>query len=215
MGDGKAVEVPPPPLQEGKDKEEEPNDGTDPLKKKPVIPITIEGLGTKEYRVSRVQMNWKEVWTAVHEIGDLELLARSEDQVRHYMKSTQEMLTRFGEVVDRVLVEILGVPQSLNEKGLVVAVKSEKVLEEMKSKRVLRRNDFPYFFSEEIECFVLWTGEPIEEAEARSIAEASLDPRVYEFIIFENPVRLRSVPGVSHWHILVRTKPTTDTESST
>lgn len=72
---------------------------------------------------------------------------------------------------------------------------------------VLIRNEFPYDVSPTIEHWVLWVAPPIELLldAARELVLEVFGISSEDLIIFENSFREKSVPGLLHYHVFVRT----------
>ena len=72
-------------------------------------------------------------------------------------------------------------------------------------KKVLKPNDFPYFFAEDIEHWCLW--KLCEDLTDDDIYQAKLELQemhgdIVDWLCWRNPPHLKSLPDIDHVHIL-------------
>jgi hypothetical protein len=67
---------------------------------------------------------------------------------------------------------------------------------------VFRRNDFPYALTPDIQHDVVWSFQPLEEAELVRFIASNIADR--EFVYFVNPPQLQSVKNLWHAHVFSR-----------
>ena len=65
---------------------------------------------------------------------------------------------------------------------------------------VLEKNNYPY--NVQAEHWVLWMSYPMTEYDINKILDKELIDKEYKY--YENPVYIRSVPEIIHYHVFVR-----------
>lgn len=73
---------------------------------------------------------------------------------------------------------------------------------------VITPNAFPYNVSKDIVHLVLWSRDPqdLPIKEVKAIVSSTLGIKKKEFLAYENPKELKSVPNVRHWQVFVKAK---------
>jgi hypothetical protein len=89
--------------------------------------------------------------------------------------------------------------------GLLKAVAISAGIQDAKPEPILKPNNYPYFVNEEIQHFVLWNETRLEVNASLAILEKHFPPNQNRIILFENPSKHRTIPGVWHCHCFVRT----------
>ena len=68
----------------------------------------------------------------------------------------------------------------------------------------MARNDFPYYVTEGIKHFVLWSSKEQDWTVYEDYVTTKFPRHVYDVLMFENPIELKSVKSVVHVHVFVR-----------
>jgi len=170
------------------------------------------------------RLSWPELQTIIS-AGDLHKLARSEEQEQTYCKARSKIKDEWESIYDYLLCTKF---QFLAEEGAGQKKRSKPTFEEWRSmmklgkndmhnktRTVLCLNDFPYYFEEGIEHWVVWKlGEDvsigeIEDGKMEILKEAGCSNKEFindtsVFLHWLNPPELKSLPDVDHTHILFR-----------
>jgi hypothetical protein len=145
-----------------------------------------------------------------------------EEEVR-YGKERQILLERYDTMYDHILCSKFKFDRVVDDvSGKWKAVVKEYTpplgdLSEKKPMMVLLPNDFPYFVESGIEHWVLWklqcniTQDDVDHA-VQELKDKYHHGDEIETIWWENPQALKSLPDIDHIHILVRRKPSMETE---
>ncbi len=70
--------------------------------------------------------------------------------------------------------------------------------------QVLARNDFPYYFEDDMEHWCLWKlgGDVTEEEIEKAIQDMRKSGSFQDFVHWVNPIHLKSLPDIDHAHIV-------------
>eukprot|EP00882_Tetradesmus_deserticola_P009013 GHRQ01009508.1.p1 GENE.GHRQ01009508.1~~GHRQ01009508.1.p1 ORF type:complete len:174 (+),score=57.52 GHRQ01009508.1:90-611(+) len=149
-------------------------------------------------------------WDVVSEIvetGTVESLGRlrrSEQQLKEYHAFMDKVRQDFASVPDFIKISVLDSASKLNAAGKKEAVDSEHGTQQQ---LVWHLNDFPYYFEDNVQHWLLWsTQEPLEQPAIQQQVAAKFPEPQWEHIIFVNPAALQSVLSIWHCHVLVRPK---------
>ena len=165
-------------------------------------------LPTLKYGYRTEPLEWPELVQIIRVEHNLDKLARNEQQQRAYMIYMRELKKEWKSVMDFVLCSKFDLEQRTDDaSGLWYAHPPVHQVSGIHSRLV--KNDFPYYFQDNIEHWVFWKlGEEcslsdIEHAQ-QTLQEQLGD--VIDTLHWINPPRLKSLPEVDHAHILVLRK---------
>ena len=174
-----------------------------------VIPDRKYGYASKPF-------TWPELVEIID--GDepnLAKLSRSVEQQRDYIKYTRNMLKEWKTVYDHILVSKFGLAKRLvknlnatNDGRNETLWEAYPPLSELSEvKKVLCKNDFPYYNADGIEHWCLW--KLCGDIEDDEVEEAKEELRrrfggATEFLCWRNPPHLKSLPDIDHYHVLIR-----------
>jgi len=155
-------------------------------------------------------MSWEEVKDVVSR-GDLVVLGRSKKQQEEYDTFYNKLKTEWLSVADFLLATKFDYPvfESLDINGLMkkqVHRTTTNVETQQEKRLVCALNDFPYYFDDGIQHFILWKlGGIITEQEAIDAAMKlrTENPNYIDHVIYINPPHLKSIPEIEHAHILL------------
>lgn len=161
-------------------------------------------LPPRQHGYRTVAFSWDELRRIVVETGDLAWLSRSITQEETYQRYMIDLRREYRSVHDFVMHSKFGFAKRFNETTQRWETTTESPKEVLS---VLLPNDFPYYTEDGIEHWVLWklNGKLVDEdvEKARADLEEKLGD-VIDFIHWENPPNLKSLPDIAHIHILVR-----------
>ncbi|KAM3086777.1 hypothetical protein ACMFMG_000900 [Clarireedia jacksonii] len=178
------------------------------LRNQPAKNMRILSTPSSQHR----DMSWEELGDIVarNQLGELN---RRPLDLFYYKKCAWEMAKRWGGVAEYVLREKLG--WVVGKEGEVLSV--GKPFERDEDVRILR-NDFPYALDRKIVHLVVWTkfvfeedketGEPTPEA--KRLVEDWVEKVFTErcgaenVLWFLNPLALKSIKSVEHFHVMLR-----------
>ena len=142
--------------------------------------------------------------------GQLHLLGRSESQQRVYDQFYDKILGEWDSVGDYILVEKLGIPLEIESSETKSRKKKAARPFPTNMKNVVKciPNDFPYYFDDDVKHFILWKvdSEVNENDISNSIADLKKEFYSIDSAFYINPPHLKSIPEVSHAHIVLRVK---------
>jgi hypothetical protein len=128
-------------------------------------------LPKREYGYRKVPFTWSELVQIINVEKNLGKLSRSEEQERDYQIKMREMRTQWKSVYDNILCSKFNFEKRPFTNETHSVWQAYPPLSEVKEPRkVLVKNDFPYYNEPGIEHYVLWkivenvTDEDIEEA---------------------------------------------------
>mgnify|MGYP001803131559 CR=1 FL=1 len=161
-----------------------------------------------KYGYRTTPMTWDDLEKFIYVERDIHRLSRSESQQREYEQFKRRTLFEWKSMQDYVLCSILGV-DSMMGNGVKLTNPDDLALKKDEGQFLLVKNDFPYSMSDGIRHYVLWKiGSDCNEDDynraKRQLAEQESGP--LDFVAWENPPSLRSLPGIHHIHILCRRK---------
>jgi hypothetical protein len=146
----------------------------------------------------------KKGWTEICDIvtsNRLELLRRND-----------EMLNKYHEFIEKIKSEYCSVEVYIAHKVFAANLvcggdgkwELDRKCEAWRENRIIvfRPNDFPYNFEENIAHDLLWSNRPLDaETISEIIAEEMRKRKRKEFVYFENPAHLKTIPGIFHIHV--------------
>jgi hypothetical protein len=166
----------------------------------------------REYGYRTEPLVWPELIDIIDKEQNLAKLSRSVQQQKEYIVYRRELLKEWKSVYDHILVTKFDFDRRLMPNDEDTKYRNEQLweayppLSEVREvKKVLKPNDFPYYFAEGIEHWCLWkvcedvTDEEIEEAK-KDLQEMHGD--VVDYLSWRNPPHLKSLPDIDHIHIL-------------
>jgi hypothetical protein len=169
-------------------------------------------IAEREYGYRTEPLVWPELIDIIGKEQNLAKLSRSVQQQKEYIIYRRELLKEWKSVYDHILVTKFDFDRRLMPNDGDTTDRNEKLweayppLSEVREvKKVLRPNDFPYYFADCIEHWCLWklcedvTDEEIEEAK-KNLQEMHGD--VIGYLSWRNPPHLKSLPDIDHIHIL-------------
>ncbi|WIA18658.1 hypothetical protein OEZ85_003363 [Tetradesmus obliquus] len=148
-------------------------------------------------------------WDQIREIvkiGTVESLGklrRSEQQLKTYRAFMDKVRQDYASVADFIKISVLDSASKLNSEGKKEAVDSEHGGQQI----VWHLNDFPYYFEDNVQHWLLWSSDrPLEQQLIAQQIAAKFPEQQWEHIMFVNPAALQSVLAIWHCHVLVRPK---------
>lgn len=172
--------------------------------------VKIQG---REYGYRTEPLMWPELIDIIDKEQNLAKLSRSVQQQKEYVIYRRELLKEWKSVYDHVLVTKFDFDRRLIPK-FNEEIKDQKEqlweayppLNEVREiKKVLKPNEFPYYFAEGIEHWCLW--KLCENVTDEEIVVAKNDLQamhgdIRDYISWRNPPHLKSLPDIDHIHIL-------------
>lgn len=170
-------------------------------------------LPEREYGYASKPFTWPDLVEIIKEKPNLAKLSRSVEQQTEYIRYTRNMLKEWKTVYDHVLVSKFElskrrVPNPNHDGRNATLWEAYPPLSELTQvKKVLCRNDFPYYMDDGIEHWCLW--KLCQDIQDQEVEEAKEELRQLfgpdaEFLCWRNPPHLKSLPDIDHYHILVR-----------
>lgn len=154
-------------------------------------------------------MTWDELHDAIVVRNDLDPLFRSPQVHDRYTQHRLELSQTYDSVYDYILHSKFNLPRQWNPQASRWHVPYSTTSTSACPLTALVPNDFPYCTAPGIEHWVFWkVGASITDDEiAQALQNLHDDPKVRATatIHWENPPHLRSLPGIHHYHILVKT----------
>eukprot|EP01113_Clastostelium_recurvatum_P042969 TRINITY_DN7034_c0_g1_i1.p1 TRINITY_DN7034_c0_g1~~TRINITY_DN7034_c0_g1_i1.p1 ORF type:complete len:181 (-),score=25.78 TRINITY_DN7034_c0_g1_i1:39-560(-) len=133
----------------------------------------------------------------LHELG------RAKDMLDRMFAHTDKMKTIWRSMGDYILSRLFGFEYETDpDSSLYRAIPDTG-----KMTTLFVPNDFPYNTEEGIDHWLLWSLTPIPDEEARAFLDAKLvdsDGKVLRYVYFVNPVAVRSIKEVSHYHVFFK-----------
>jgi hypothetical protein len=180
-----------------------------------------QDLPFRKFGYRSVPFTWKELQQIVLEENDLSLLSRSVETERRYKADRERLLKEYESLYDHILYTKFHFPRLLDESTGKWKVNAPTASQDKSnlptsapphrtSNISLVKNDYPYFVEGGIEHWVLWklhsnvTQEDVVQAVESLKAQYNGD--VIDSMWWENPPSLKSLPDISHIHILLRRK---------
>lgn len=162
-------------------------------------------LPTLKYGYRTEPLDWPELVQIINVEHNLDKLARTEEQQRAYMSYMRKLKQEWKSVMDFVVCSKFDLERRKdNVSGLWYAHPPVNQVSGIHSRLV--KNDFPYYFQDNIEHWVLWKlGEDcssLDIEQAKQTLEKQMGD-VMDTLHWINPPRLKSLPEVDHAHILV------------
>lgn len=148
------------------------------------------------------RLSWSQVVDIVRERA-FDRFGRLPEEQALYHRRMKEMREEFASVGDYVLHHKFKYPfdiQANLHQGKKFVIPPPADVENDRYVWVL--NDFPYALGDEIDHYLLWSLRPFPEPKIESIIRDHVDSRAIDCVYFTNPPVLRSVPNVSHVHIM-------------
>ncbi|KAL3940510.1 MAG: hypothetical protein SGBAC_004961 [Bacillariaceae sp.] len=166
----------------------------------PNVQVSLPNL---KYGYRKQRYQWDELKQIIQdEQQDLDKLSRSEEDQREYEVFRYHLKQQYYSIVDYILISKFGFEKQAKKYTRWQAVPS---LQESKtSRKVLVKNDFPYYTASNIVHYILWklkedlTMDEIQEAET----ELKTSFGALDVVHWTNPPRLRSLPEIDHAHYL-------------
>lgn len=150
-----------------------------------------------------VKMSWEEVKDVVTR-GDLAVLGRSKEQQEEYDTFYNKTKAEWRSIADFLLATKFDyeVFEDIQLEKKYVS-RTDIVLQE---RLKFAPNDFPYYFEDGIDHFILWKlGGVITEEEAINAAVRlrNENSKYKDHVIYINPPHLKSIPEIEHAHVLL------------
>ena len=168
------------------------------------------------YRVNPI--GWPELVDIVEKENSLAKLSRNVQQQKEYTIYRRELLKEWKSVYDHILVSKFDFERRLVRNDLPQGEdRNDQVwvayppLDEVREiKKVLKPNDFPYYFADDIEHWCLW--KLCEDVTDDEIEEAKMDLQtmygdIVTYVSWRNPPHLKSLPDIDHIHLVCRREP--------
>lgn len=146
-------------------------------------------------------LTWSDV-TEIINSGQLERLGRSLEQQISYLTFIEEIKRGYASVSDYILISKFSLRSNIID-GKCTAVR--ETTQEVQT--ILLSNDFPYYFEDGIIHYIYWKlGGDVIDSEVNLAASKLMTSVVgaMDYITYVNPPNLKSIPEISHAHILMR-----------
>jgi hypothetical protein len=174
-------------------------------------------LPFRKFGYRSLPFTWKELKQIVVEESDLSRLSRSVETERRYKADRERLLKEYESLYDHILYTKFNFPRRLDESTGKWKVDTPTDLQEKSAPphRIsifsLVKNDYPYHLEAGIEHWVLWKlhSNVTKEDVVQAIEKLNVhygDREAIDSIWWENPPSLKSLPDISHVHILLRRK---------
>jgi Protein of unknown function (DUF3605) len=141
---------------------------------------------------------------ALIEEGSIEALGRlgrSPQGLKKYWDYRENVISKsYASVTDYLMHSVFNMPTVKTSNG---KLKVERFLDGL-HEVFWRKNDFPYYFEQDVEHHVLWSCRPLSPAEL--LHEIDARRQGYEYCWFVNPPLLMSVPTLWHAHVISKKK---------
>eukprot|EP00878_Enallax_costatus_P001268 GHUV01001412.1.p1 GENE.GHUV01001412.1~~GHUV01001412.1.p1 ORF type:complete len:207 (+),score=46.43 GHUV01001412.1:94-621(+) len=130
-------------------------------------------------------------------------LRRSEQQLKTYRAFMAKVREDYASIADFIKVSVLDRACRINSGGKKEAVDMEHGTDLL----VWHQNDFPYYFEDNVQHWLLWsTSGPLSHAAIEQETRQKFPDM--DYLIFVNPAALQSIRDIWHCHVLVRPKQT-------
>jgi len=152
-----------------------------------------------------------EDWKSVKKIlkkKEYTKFSRTPEVAAAYEARAAKYLERYATIGDELQVRFFGALEAVDASGKVVATPAAANPIAL----VLSPNAFPYNLSKDIEHYVLWSREPTtlepgnRVKQVQAVICSTLGIKKSDFLAYENPHELKSVPNIRHWQIFVKAK---------
>ena len=172
-----------------------------------VVELTPRDYG---YRVDPIY--WAELVDIVENENNLAKLSRNVQQQKEYIIYRRELLKEWKSVYDHILVSKFDFERQLvlndkqgEDRNDQVWLAYPPLSDVREVKKVLKPNDFPYYFADGIEHWCLWklcedvTDDDIQEAKKDL---QSMHGDIVSYVSWRNPPHLKSLPDIDHIHVV-------------
>jgi len=152
--------------------------------------------------------NWKGVKRILKK-KEYTKFTRTPEAAAAYEARAAKDLQRYATIGDEIQVRFFGALEAVNPAtGKYEAQAPGLCAEAAQPALVISPNAFPYNLTDDIEHFVLWSREhhDFSTKEVKAIVRSTLGIRKKDFLVYENPDELKSVPNVRHWQVFVKAK---------
>ena len=164
----------------------------------------------REYGYRSTPFSWEELDKIIVQEQNLAKLSRSVPQEQEYQLALRALRKEWKSTKDYILHSKFGLPKELDQATKMYFVKDDTG-NKAQSLRTIVPNDFPYYCAPGIEHWVLWkyggdssiSKEDVAWAK-QEIAGQGSNMGDDNVIWWENPPNLKSLPEISHVHMLVR-----------
>lgn len=134
-------------------------------------------------------------------VESLGKLRRSEQQLTVYRSFMDKVKAEYASVADFVKISVLERTSRVNSEGKKEAVDSEQT---GANQLVWHRNDFPYYFEDDVQHWLLWNNCPLDTEAIQQQIQLKFPEQQFEHLMFVNPAALQSILSIWHCHVLVR-----------
>lgn len=143
----------------------------------------------------------------------VDLIVRKPADETVYANWNRVLKGKYFSINDYIKITVLGYTSVISKDGGLIMAgtlhrKSGKQVADSTGKYycILRRNDFPYWLEQGVTHYLLWSLEEIPNDEAKRIIEEKFPSKKYDVLFFTNTPEKKSVKGVPHYQIFVKSK---------
>merc|ERR1719376_54015 len=161
-------------------------------------------IDSKGSIVFRTPLNWNEIVNRVKN-NDLNF-GRSKEGLEEYRKFKSQIDNEWCSMENYIKHIYFDYPV----KNKIIDGKTLKYVDEFKKltngkkEIVLRENDFPYNFTDDIIHWVVWTSSGVPYADVTAKVNEKFPAENFEVVLMENPNK--TIKGVDHLHVFARKK---------
>jgi len=143
------------------------------------------------------ELTWEELQDCIKRLDIKNQLLRSPQIVEAYKKLLVQVEEEYVSVADFVQEKYFGYKCVLEGKKKKAVPTTDEI------KIVWVVNDFPYYFSDGIDHYIIWSSQALTDSQIEDTINQHLSKNEYEIIPFRNYVN-PSIPQVYHLHVFSR-----------
>lgn len=153
-----------------------------------------------------IPLGWQEIIGYI-DTNQLQNLSRHKNGEEVYKNNMKDINNKYNTIDDYIYDTIFGYPTFINN-GKISVMKDINVSE----LPILRLNDYPYYFEENVCHYILWHTQEFSDSVIEKLLEEKLPyilnkpfvKKNYDYVYWVNPVNLKSVKNIWHAHVVIR-----------
>jgi hypothetical protein len=160
-----------------------------PLPSASDFPQVDRALSFEECKDAALREDWDSL---IRWPGDLVIYSRFAIWAKEHYRSVE----------DFIKIQYFKFPYSQDSNRYIALEKPA----DLKWNPTLRRNNFPYAIQPDVNHLILWSLADLTTEDIHDTLQQKLSLETWDFFWFENPGAKKTVPGVNHVHVFVRSK---------